>query len=381
MSVYLDYNATTPLRPEVFDAMRPFLMENFGNASSLHSFGRAARQAIEAARTQIAYAVDAAPDEIVFTSGATEANNFVLKSFAQHSFLISEIEHPSLIQPAWQMAQNGAELSFLTPNNQGEITTQALQIALSQKKADFCTVMAANNETGVINDIVALAEIFHKVNPKGVFHADCVQALGKIELSFHTFKQAGGASMALSAHKIGGPQGIGALVYRRDVDLNPLIAGGGQEQGLRSGTENVAAIVGFGMAAAIAAAKQKEYHAHTLELRTLLEEGLQKQGATIFGQNASHRLPNTLYFAFPNIDGATLLSHLDALGFALGSGSACGSGKTRASVVLKAMHVAPDLSQSAVRVSLGTQNTKEHIHHFLMALNKTHTRLRNLCCI
>lgn len=377
MSVYLDHNATTPLRPEVFDAMRPFLMENFGNASSLHSFGRSARQAIEAARTQIAYAVDAAPDEIIFTSGATESNNFFLKNFRGKSLLISEIEHPAVLQPAWQMASWGTDLRFIAPNTDGVITAQALQIALSQNTAEGVAIMAANNETGAINNIVEIAQALVAIDPKIIFHSDAVQAFGKIPLSFNAFKNAGGATMALSSHKIGGPQGVGAFLFRRNLDFNPLLAGGGQEQGLRSGTENVAGIVGFGMAAALAAARQKEYARHTQALQKQLELGLKNLGATIFAENAQ-RLPNTTYFALPNIDGATLVAQLDSLGFAAGSGSACGSGKTRASVVLKAMQTEPTLAQGAVRVSTSRNTTAKNMDDFLTALNQIILRLKNL---
>ena len=378
MPVYLDYNATAPLLPEVLEAMRPFLTAEFGNASSLHSFGRAARQAIESARTQVAYAIDAAPDEIIFTGCATESNNFFFKNFAGKAILMSEIEHPAAIQPAWQMVRCGADLRFIAPNENGEITPESLESALAQKKADAVAIMAANNETGAINDIAALAAVAQNFDPKIVFHTDAVQAFGKIPVSFADFKKHGGATMALSSHKIGGPQGVGAFVFRRDLDLNPLLAGGGQEQGLRSGTENVAGIVGFGMAAALAAARQKEYARHTQKLREILEVGLKNLGATIFAENAAARLPNTTYFAFPNLDGATLVAQLDAQGFAVGSGSACGSGKTRASVVLKAMQTPPELAQGAVRVSLGRANTESQIADFLTALSKTLERLKNL---
>ena len=377
MPVYLDYNATAPLLPEVLDAMRPFLTERFGNASSLHSFGRAARDAIEAARTQVAYAVDAAPDEIIFTGGATESNNFFLKNFRGKSLLISEIEHPAVLQPAWQMAGWQTDLHFVAPNVSGEITAQAVQIALSQNTAEGVAIMAANNETGAINDILAIAKALQAIDSKIIFHTDAVQAFGKIPLSFNDFKKAGGATMALSSHKLGGPQGVGAFVFKRSLDFNPLLAGGGQEQGLRSGTENVAGIVGFGMAAALAAARQKEYARHTQALKNQLEAGLKQLGATIFAENAE-RLPNTTYFAFPNIDGATLVAQLDALGFAVGSGSACGSGKTRASVVLKAMQTEPTLAQGAVRVSTSRPITTENITAFLGALNKVIERLKKL---
>lgn len=377
MPVYLDYNATAPLLPEVLDAMRPFLTERFGNASSLHSFGRAARDAIEAARTQVAYAVDAAPDEIIFTGGATESNNFFLKNFRGKSLLISEIEHPAVLQPAWQMAGWHTDLHFVAPNVSGEITAQAVQIALSKNVAEGVAIMAANNETGAINDILAIAKALSAIDSKIIFHTDAVQAFGKIPLSFNAFKKAGGATMALSSHKLGGPQGVGAFVFKRSLDFNPLLAGGGQEQGLRSGTENVAGIVGFGMAAALAAARQKEYARHTQTLKNQLEAGLKQLGATIFAENAE-RLPNTTYFAFPNIDGATLVAQLDALGFAVGSGSACGSGKTRASVVLKAMQTDATLAQGAVRVSTSRSTTADQITAFLCALNKVIERLKKL---
>ncbi len=376
MSVYLDHNATSFLLKEAFVAMRPWLEKGSGNASSLHSFGREAKKVIEKAREEVALAVGALPDEIIFTSGATEANNLFLKNVDKASFLLSEIEHPSAIQPAWQRAQKGSELRFIAPNLAGEITEQSLNIALSQNPAEVVAVMMANNETGVINDVLNLSGVVQENFPQSFFYTDAVQALGKIPFSFEKLKEKGVAAMALSAHKIGGPQGVGALVFRRDVDFSPLLAGGGQEGGLRSGTENVAGIVGFGAAAKWVMNHQKEYAEHTFHLRETLEKGLKQLNAEIFGETAKARLPNTLYFAFPNIEGATLVGELDAMGFAVGSGSACGSGKTRASYVLKAMR-APHL-QGGVRVSLGMENKEEEIFAFLSTLEKILKRLRAL---
>ena len=240
------------------------------------------------------------------------------------------------------------------------------------------SVMLANNETGVVQDVGGLAE---QARPaRAWFHADAVQALGRIDLDFRALNARGVHALTLSAHKLGGPKGAGALIVDKRVDLAPLVAGGGQERGLRSGTENVPAIVGFGAACELACAEKSAVATRHLALRRGLEMGLAGQGATIFGLGAE-RLPNTVYFALPGIDGETLVGKLDRAGFAVASGAACASAKIEPSHVLMAMGVAPELARGAVRVSLGRDTTEQQTRDFLFALAETVFQLRRLAAL
>jgi len=238
--------------------------------------------------------------------------------------------------------------------------------------------MLANNETGVVQDVAALAAQARSTG--ACFHTDAVQAVGKIAVDFRTLNAAGVQAMTLSAHKIGGPKGAAALVLDKRVDLEPLIAGGGHERGLRSGTENVAAIVGFGVACELAVRDLAGTTARLNALRNRLEQGLSAMGAALFGA-AAERLPNTLYFAFADIDGETLVGVLDRAGYAVASGAACSSANPEPSHVLGAMGVAPELARGAVRVSLGAANTAEQVEDFLLTLQDTLAKLRRLTAI
>jgi cysteine desulfurase len=374
-SVYLDWNATTPLDPDVREAMLPWLGERFGNASSRHEHGRRARAAIEAARAQVAAAVGAHPTEVIFTSGGSEANNLFIKGVAAACkpgiVAVCAVEHPCVLEPARQLARQGWTLHEIAVTATGVIDAMDWGRALAQQPA-IVSVMTANNETGVVQNIAALAAEARAVGTW--FHTDAVQALGKLPLDF---RASGVAAMTLSAHKIGGPIGAGALVLDKRVELLPLIAGGGQERGLRSGTENVAALVGFGVAAEQAAARQA---AEALRLSALRDEcaaRLAAAGATVFAQGAV-RLPNTVYFACNNIDGDTLVGRLDHAGFACGSGSACSSVRFGASHVLQAMGVAPDLARGAVRVSMGHDTDAAAVAAFCATLARIVAELGNL---
>jgi cysteine desulfurase len=379
--VYFDHNATTPLHPAVLEAMLPYLQTQYGNASSRHEYGRAARRAIDEARQRVAHAVGAHPTEIVFTSGGSESNNLFIKGAAAMQrpgcVAISAIEHPCVREPAKQLVRRGWRLRELSVDSECRLASADFQEALTEKPA-MISVMAANNETGTLQDIAALATL---AKPSGAwFHSDAVQAFGKCALNFRELNAAGVHGLTLSAHKIGGPKGAGALVLDKRIEIEPLIAGGGHERGLRSGTENVAAIVGFGMAAELASVAVTENARFLSQLSQELEQGLGRLGATIFAAN-SERLPNTTYFAFAGIDGETLVGKLDRAGFAVASGAACSSANPESSHVLAAMQVPPVQARGAVRISLGAGNTRQQINDFLAVVDTTVAQLNGLTAI
>ena len=378
---YLDYNATTPIDPMVLAAMLPWLESRFGNASSRHEYGRAARRAVDEARQQVAAAVNAHPTEVVFTSGGSEANNLFIKGAAASLkpglLAVSAIEHPCILKPAAQLARNGWQVRAVAvdPAGRADFADFAEVVAARPK---LLSLMLANNETGVVQDIPALATAAKACG--GWFHSDAVQALGKLPIDFRALNQAGVHAITLSAHKAYGPKGAAALVLDKRVELQPLIAGGGHERGLRSGTENVPAIVGFGVAAELAAQRVAELPRRLKALQQRLESALAGLGVRIFGA-AGERLPNTTYFALPDIDGETLVGKLDREGFAVASGAACSSANPESSNVLQAMGVAPEIARGAVLVSLGAGNTETDIDEFINALRVTVGRLQGLTAL
>ena len=380
--VYLDWNATTPLAPEVRDAMLPWLAaaepSRFGNASSRHEYGRQARAAIDEARARVAAAVGAHATEVVFTSGGSEANNLFLKGAAAclkpGTLAISAIEHPCVREPARQLRRAGWTLREIAVDDAGRIDSADWLRALGARPA-LVSVMLANNETGVLQDVRALAGDARKAG--ALLHTDAVQALGKIEVDFRAL---GVHAMTLSAHKIGGPLGAGALVVDKRVELSPLIAGGGQERGLRSGTENVAAIVGFGLACEHAVAQRVAEATRLAALRDRVEQALAAQGAVVFSRAAA-RLPNTVFFAFDAIDGETLVGKLDRAGFACASGSACSSAQPEPSHTLLAMGVDPVVARGAVRVSVGRDTTAQEVERFVAALSHVVQDLKKLASV
>lgn len=378
---YLDHNATTPLDARVLEAMLPFLKERYGNASSRHEYGRAARAAIDAARQQVAAAVGAHPTEVVFASGGSEANNLFIKGAAAclkpGAIAVSAIEHPCVREPALDLKRLGWQVHEIAVDAEGRVAEADFSGALAQKPA-LVSVMLANNETGVLQDIPALAA--QARSAKARFHTDAVQALGKVAIDFRALNAAGVNALTLSAHKIYGPKGAAALVLDKRIELKPLISGGGQERNLRSGTENVAAIVGFGAACELAAARLEADAARLTALRGTLEQGLAASGATVFSRNAP-RLPNTSFFALGGIDGETLVAQLDRAGFAVASGSACSSVSPEPSHTLMAMGVEAGMAKGALRVSLGRGNTEEDVARFLQALGETARKLKGLAAV
>lgn len=377
-NVYFDHNSTTALKPPVLEAMLPYMTNQHGNPASQHSFGRHAHEAIEQARRQVAQAVGAQANQVIFTASGTEANNFAMTGIAsnmtQAQLLTSSIEHPCVSNPARAMQYRGWQANSIPVNSHCELDMQALQTQLDAP-TNLVSVMLANNETGAIQDIeqvVALA-----ATNKVLVHTDAVQALGKIKVDFAAL---GVHAMTISSHKIGGPLGAGALVLNKRVDIQPLLYGGGQEKGLRSGTENIAAIVGFGAACELATQSLGNFAAHTEALRNLLEAGLTEMNAVIFGQQA-RRLPNTSFFAFKHIDGETLVTALDKLGFAVASGSACSSASGEPSHVLLAMGIDADTARGAIRVSFNADNTVLQVNAFLIALRTALQDLRQLTAV
>jgi cysteine desulfurase len=376
--VYLDHNATTPLDPAVLEAMLPWLESQHGNASSRHEYGRRARQAIDEARQKVAAAVNAHPTEVVFTSGGSEANNLFVKGAAASLkpgvIAASAIEHPCVLKPAAQLEKLGWQVRLLAVEGNGIVDAADFAQALLLKPK-LISVMLANNETGVVQDVGELAN--SAKGGGGWFHTDAVQALGKQAIDFRALNGAGVHAMTLSAHKAFGPKGAAALVLDKRVEVQPLIAGGGHERGLRSGTENVPAIVGFGVAAELAASRVAELPLRLRGMQAKLEAGLAALGAQVFA-SGTRRLPNTTYFAFRDIDGETLVGKLDRAGFAVASGAACSSANPEPSHVLRAMGVEPEIARGAVRVSLGASNTEAEIEQFINALQATVGRLQGL---
>ena len=389
---YFDHNATTPLDPFVLEAMLPFMGGNDANPSATYTAGREARRAIDQAREQVAAALDADPSEVIFTASGSEANNLLIRGFADSvlaegyvpaRLACTQIEHPCVAEPVRALSRSGWAVSEVPVNSSGVV--ERASIAGLPADTRLLSVMSANNETGAQQPIVELATAF-KNSRQGVtcFHTDAVQALGKQSVSFRQLNDAGVDALTVSGHKIGGPKGAAALIRDRQLSLMPLVYGGGQEQGLRSGTENVAAIVGFGVACsrAVADLESRKTQAHRLQQH--LETWLKRRGAVIFSA-AGARLPNTTFAAFPGIDGETLVSLLDRQGMAIASGAACGSGKSGVSAVLLAMGVDPLLAKGAIRISLGMMpygaTTIEAVDRLIVQLDKVLSQLQRFAAV
>lgn len=365
MTLYLDYNASTPLDERVLSAMTDCLAGMPGNPSSTHQFGRVVRAQLDRAREQVASLVGVHASQVIFTSGGTEANNLALHAvtagYAPTSIAVSAIEHPSVLEPARALRASGWQLNEIGVDGQCRVLPEHLKEIL-KSDTRLVSVMAANNETGVIQPVAQLADLARAAG--AVFHTDAIQAAGKLPLDFAA---SGVQLMSLSAHKLYGPKGVGALVVDKALELAPLQLGGGQEYGLRAGTENIAAIVGFGVAAELAVEGLQSRAAQMAALRDRAQAGLQRYPqVTVFAATAE-RLPNTLQLAVAGLDGETLLMQLDKAGIAVSSGSACSSGKTEPSHVLMAMGVEAGLARGAIRISLGRETTDADIDTLLAA--------------
>jgi cysteine desulfurase len=361
---YLDWNATAPVRPEVAAAMAEALAR-CGNPSSVHRFGRAARQVLEAARAQVAALIGAAPAEIVFTSGGTEANQLALRGLAGRRLLVSALEHDSVRQAA------GA-VTLVPATEAGIVDLAALErIIAAERRPALVSLMLANNETGALQPVAEAAKLAHAHG--ALLHCDAVQAAGKIPVEMRAL---GADLLSLSAHKLGGPQGVGALAVADGVPLAALQIGGGQERGRRAGTENLPGIVGFGLACRIAAGRLDDY-ADVARLRDAAERRLAAIApeAPIYARQVA-RLPNTLAIGMPGVPAATQVMALDLAGVMVSAGAACSSGKVRRSAVLEAMGVPAEAAESAIRISLGWSTEADQIDQLVEAWGALHARSR-----
>ena len=376
--IYFDNNATTAIHPEVLEEMMPFFAEQHGNPTSNHRFGRRAHTAIEEAREKVAYAVNAHPSQIIFTASGTESNNTIIHGVAdgypESIFGYSAIEHPCVSKPVEALRKRGFA-SIEIPVDQNGLVNIELLSDIPSNQPTFISVMMANNETGVIQNMPEIVR-WAKKN-KAIVHTDAVQALGKITVDFEVLDV---DALTISSHKAYGPQGVAALVVNNKIDVVPFIKGGGQERGLRSGTENLAGIIGFGKACERAAANTVLFDNTIRPLQSYLEQHLVQMGAVIFGDQAK-RLPNTSFFAFPRLDGVTLLTALDKKGFAVASGSACSSNSNEPSHVLLAMGIDKELAQGAIRVSMGVETTLEQVKSFITSLKMEIERLKQLAAM
>jgi cysteine desulfurase len=375
----MDANATTPLLPEVLDAMRPWLLDNYGNASSIHQQGQRARGAIEQARSSLAALLGCLESEIVFTSGGTESDNLALFGLVQPGdhVITSSIEHHAVLHAAERLVKRGFEVTFLPVSSDGRIDPSEVQRAL-RPNTRLISVMMANNETGVIQPIEEIGRIAQQADIW--FHTDAVQAAGKIPIDVKTL---GCDLLSISGHKMHAPQGNGVLYVRRGTNLEPLFFGGSHERQRRAGTENVAGIVGLGKAAEIAL---RSFTDGTLEnvarLRNHLEEKLLSgiEGVGVNGADQP-RVPNTTNVYFNNLEGEALVIALDLRGIAVSGGSACASGAAEPSHVLSAMGLAPERARASLRFSLTKLNTQQDIDDALAIIPAAVNRLRELAPI
>lgn len=381
--IYFDYNATTPLSKEVYDFYVKELAE-YANGSSLHQEGREVAATIAKARQQIASLVHCQPEEIVFTSGGSESNNTVFNTMVELSkkrnnkvIVTTVIEHPCVLEASRRLeSQFGFEVIYLPVDDAGIVDMESYKKALERKPL-LVSIMAANNEIGTIQDIKTLCSMAHEVG--ALFHTDAVQAAGKIPVDF---KDWGVDYATLSAHKIYGPKGVGALYVKERAPIEALIRGGHQEHGLRAGTYNGPAIAAFGYAAELAGKELAEYAAFTGKLRQQLKEGLLKAvpGIRINGHE-TRVLPNTLNVSFPGAEGEAILLYLDLLGVAASTGSACASASLDPSHVLMATGLGPELAHGSIRFSFGKYNTPEEVNFVLENFPPVIERLRKMSTV
>ena len=376
--VYLDNAATTPLDPRVLEAMLPHMGVRRGNPSSLHALGATAREAVEGARDSVAALVGASPGRIVFTSGGTEADDLAILGLARAAptgkrhAVVSRVEHAAVREAARRLESEGFEVTPVEVDEDGLVDPAALAAALRPDTA-LAAVMWANNEVGTIEPARELAEIC--AEREVPFHADAVQAAGRVPLDVGEVPV---VTLALSGHKLYGPQGIGALYVREGVPIEPTSYGGGQERGLRSGTQNVAGIVGFGAAARLAREELDERVAHEKGLRDAIIVGVAGIPDVRLNGHPARRLSNNVHLTVDGVEAESLVLFLDALGYAIGSGSACSSGGHKASPVLLAMNRDEREASSVVRITIGKDNTGGEVEGFLEAFSEAVAQLREL---
>ena len=386
--IYLDNNATTPLLPRVFEAMRPCLLEGFGNASSIHQRGQQARAAVEQAREQVAELVGARASEIVFTSGGTEGDNLALSGLfggvlggspggpaqAGDHVISSTIEHHAVLNACKRLEEMGVAVTYVACGSDGVVRPEDVRAAL-RPGTKLISVMMANNETGALQPVEAIAAVAREAGVR--FHTDAVQAAGKVPIGV---ERIGCDLLTISAHKLHGPQGVGALYVRRGIHLRPLLLGGRHERGRRAGTENLAGIVGFGKAAELATEWLAEGgDARMAGLRDSLERGIcgTVEGTRVNAGSAA-RVPNTSNILFDGIEGEGYVIAMDLKGISVSTGAACSSGSTEPSHVLTAMGLSGPEARASIRFSLGKQNTAEEVDYVLAQLPEVVAKLREL---
>jgi cysteine desulfurase len=380
--IYLDSAASTPVADEVIAEMLPFMKQQYGNPSSIHRFGRETTRAIQLARKRVAGLVGASPREITFTSGGTEADNLALKGAMMQTggqkknrIITSSIEHDAILEPCKDLERMGIQVTYLPVTGEGLVRPSDFKDIISQHDdVALVSIMYANNEVGTVQPIKELADIAHRAS--ALFHTDAVQATGKVPINV---KSLGVDMMSMSSHKINGPKGVGALYVRSGLNIMPIIHGGGQEMSLRSGTENVPGIVGFGKACELAAKRMSEYQQHVAGLRDyLVELVLQEIPHSRLNGSRIDRIPNNAHFTFFGVNGEDLIIKLDENGVAASTGSACSVKKQKPSHVLKAMRFSYEEITGSLRLSLGMHNTKEEIDRTVLALSSVVQELREL---
>jgi len=375
----MDHSATSPVDPEVFEAMKPYFIDSFGNASTLYSLGREGKKAMESAREEVASIIGAEPKEIIFTSGGTESDNiailgtaYKLKNKGNH-IITSDIEHPAVDETCKYLEKNGFNVTYLPVYNDGIVKIKDLEDAITDKTI-LITIMHANNEIGTIQPISEIGKIARE--NKIYFHTDAVQTVGKIPVNV---KELNVDMLSLSAHKLYGPKGIGALYLRQGVRIEPIMHGGGHEKGIRPGTENVPGIVGLGKACSIAKENLQRDAQKLTSLRDMLIDGvLAENEDSYLNGHRTKRLPNNANFRFTGIEGESLILHLDAKGIATSTGSACSSIKLEPSHVLMAIGLKEVEAHGSLRISLGNENTEEDIEYTLTAIKEVVEKLRKM---
>jgi cysteine desulfurase len=375
--IYLDANATTPLLPEVLEAMRPFLVGQFGNASSIHQEGQQARSAVEQARGSVARLLSCRPSEVVFTSGGTESDNLAVFGSATSGdhVVSSSVEHHAVLHAVERLGERGVEVTFLPVDGQGVVSAQDVRRAL-RPNTRLVSVMMANNETGVLQPVQEIGQIAREAGVR--FHVDAVQAAGKVAIDVEAI---GCDLLSISGHKMHGPQGTGALFVRRRTRLEPLFAGGAHERQRRAGTENVAGIVGLGKAAECAMEGLRSGAGERMrDLRDRLESGLVEFASGVNGGQTA-RVPNTSNVWFASLDGEALVIGLDLKGLAVSSGAACSSGASEPSHVLQAMGLPMERARGSLRFSLHRQTTAEEIDRTIGLVSTQVARLRELSAV
>ena len=376
---YLDHNATTPVRPEVVEAMLPYITEKYGNASSVHWFGQVAKNALELSRDKIANFIGANPEEIFFTGCGTESNNIALAGYLaqapekKSALVTTAAEHSAILKTAAKLEKDGISVTYVGIDKHCMVDIDALRNAVGSNTA-LVSVMHANNETGVLQNIEEASKIAHEAG--ALFHTDAVQSVGKIPINVG---EMGIDMLSMSAHKINALKGLGALYIKKGINITPLTYGGGHERGIRPGTENVAGIVGFAKAFELALNEREEKTKILSTLRNNMEKRMEdKISDILFNGKGTERLPGTSNISFPGIDGEALLFSMDMEGIAVSTGSACTTGEVEPSHVLIAMGIPSNVAQSSIRFSMGWGTTEEDIDHIINVLPSIIGRLRKI---